>query len=211
MPIVLTVLIVISAALTIGAKLRGSTRGEYLFKPLTTLLIIALAALADVPISTTYQTLIVAGLVASLAGDVFLMLPDRFVPGLLSFLIAHIFYIIAFTHESSGLAPIGYIVPFALYGLVMLRWLWPHLGSLRVPVLVYMSAILIMAYQAANRWIETSQDGTLLALVGAYLFVASDSALAVSTFRGRFRGADVIVLSTYFAAQLLIAWSVYAR
>ena len=109
------------------------------------------------------------------------------------------------------MAPIWYIIPFVLYGVVILRWLWPHLGSVRVPVMIYMGAILIMAYQAANRWIETAQDGTLLALAGAYLFVASDSALAVNMFRGRFRGADFIVLSTYFAAQLLIAWSVYGR
>lgn len=211
MPLVLSALVAVSAALTIASKARGSTRGEYVFKPLTTILIIAVALMAEAPISPTYQVLIVAGLVASLAGDVFLMLPDRFTPGLLSFLVAHIFYIIAFTHESSGQAPIWYIIPFVLYGAVMLRWLWPHLGSLRVPVMIYMGAILIMAYQAANRWIETGQDGTLFALAGAYLFVASDSALAVNTFRGRFRGADFVVLSTYFAAQLLIAWSVYSR
>jgi len=210
-PLVLTVLAAISAALTIAAKRRGSKRGEYVFKPLTTALIIGVALAADDPISQTYHALIVAGLVASLAGDVFLMLPDRFVPGLLSFLVAHIFYIVAFTLESSGQAPIWYVIPFALYGAVMLRWLWPHLGPLRVPVLAYMGVILIMAYQAANRWIETDQDGAFLALAGAYLFVASDSALAVERFRGRFRGADFWVLSTYFAAQLLIAWSVYAR
>lgn len=211
MPLVLTILAVVTAALTIVSKARESKRGEYVFKPLTTVLILAIALLADNPISSTYRALIVAGLVASLAGDVFLMLPDRFTPGLLSFLIAHIFYILAFTHESSGMAPIWYIIPFVLYGVVILRWLWPHLGSVRVPVMIYMGAILIMAYQAANRWIETAQDGTLLALAGAYLFVASDSALAVNMFRGRFRGADFIVLSTYFAAQLLIAWSVYGR
>jgi len=211
MPLILTLLAVISAALTIVAKLRGSKRGEYVFKPLTTALIIAVALVADDPISRTYHALIVAGLVASLAGDVFLMLPDRFVPGLLSFLIAQILYIIAFTHEGSGQAPIWYILPFILYGVVLLRWLWPHLGSLRVPVIIYLTVILIMAYQAVNRWIETEQDGTFLALAGAYLFVASDSALAVERFRGRFRGADFWVLSTYFAAQLLIAWSIYGR
>lgn len=211
MALVLTVLAVISATLTIAAKRRGSKRDEYVFKPLTTTLIIAVALAADTPITQTYQALIVAGLVASLAGDVFLMLPGRFASGLLSFLIAHIFYIIAFTLESSGQAPIWYVIPFVLYGAVMLRWLWPHLGSLRVPVLAYLCAILIMAYQAANRWIETDQDGTALALAGAYLFVASDSALAVERFRGRFRGADFWVLSAYFAAQLLIAWSVYGR
>lgn len=211
MPLILTLLAVISAALTIVAKLRGSKRGEYVFKPLTTALIIAVALVADDPISRTYHALILAGLVASLVGDVFLMLPDRFVPGLLSFLIAQILYIIAFTHESSGQAPIWYVLPFMLYGAVMLRWLWPHLGSLRVPVTIYLAVILIMAYQAANRWIETEQDGTFLALAGAYLFVASDSTLAVERFRGRFRGADFWVLSTYFAAQLLIAWSIYGR
>lgn len=209
--IVLTILAVLSATLTIISKYRASRRGEYVFKPLTTLLIIGVALLANEPISQTYHALIVAGLLASLAGDVFLMFPDRFLPGLLSFLIAHIFYIAAFTHESSGQAPLLYVIPFVLFGAVMLRWLWPHLGAMRVPVLIYMGVILIMAYQAANRWIETSQDGTFLALAGAYLFVASDAALAVDRFRGRFRSADFWVLSTYFAAQLLIAWSIYGR
>src|SRR5690606_6397490 len=97
MPLVLTILEVVTAALTIVSKARESKRGEYVFKPLTTVLILAIALLADNPISSTYRALIVAGLVASLAGDVFLMLPDRFTPGLLSFLIAHIFYILAFT------------------------------------------------------------------------------------------------------------------
>jgi len=211
MSIVLSLLVIASATLTIAAKTRGSTRGEYVFKPLTTCLIIAIALLAADPISPAYRALIVAGLVASLAGDVFLMLPGRFVPGLLSFLVAQILYTVAFTYESSGQAPIWYVIPFALYGVVMLRWLWPHLGSLRIPVVIYLAAILIMAYQAANRWLETEQDGTLLALLGAYLFVASDSALAVDRFRGRFRGVDFWVLSTYFAAQLLIALSVYSR
>ncbi|MEW6577927.1 MAG: lysoplasmalogenase [Chloroflexota bacterium] len=196
------------AALTIIAKYRQSKRLEYICKPLATASIILIALLAEDPLTTRYQALIVLGLTASLAGDVFLMLPDRFLPGLASFLVAHLFYIAAFTLEGRGTAPLWYLAPFLLYGVLMLRWLWPHLGSLRGPVIVYMAVILLMAWQAANRWIETRQDGTLLALAGAYLFVTSDSALAVERFRGVWRSAPFWVLSTYFAAQWLIAMSV---
>jgi uncharacterized membrane protein YhhN len=75
-------------------------------------------------------------------------------------------------------------------------------------VIVYSCVIMIMAFQAANRWLTAENTSSLLALVGAYLFVASDSVLAVERFRGRFRSAQFWVLSTYFAAQWLIALSV---
>jgi len=42
----------------------------------------------------------------------------------------------------------------------------------------------------------------------AVLFVISDSALAINRFRGRYRSAQALILSTYFAAQWLIARSV---
>ena len=207
--ILLTLLAAISAALTIFANYRTSKRLEYVFKPLTMVWIILIALLANDPVSTAYRVLIVAGLLASLAGDVFLMLPsDRFVQGLVSFLIAHILYIIAFTVESGGTTPIWYIIPFVMYGAIMLRWLWPYLGPMQRPVIVYVCIILIMAWQAANRWLVTDETSALLALIGAYLFVTSDSVLAVEHFRGTWRSAPFWVLSTYFAAQWLIALSI---
>lgn len=219
LPILLSICAGLSAGVTIAAKLLGAgttvaerrryKRLEYIFKPLTMVFVIAIAILAEDPISPTYQTLIVLGLLASLAGDVFLMLEsDRFVQGLASFLVAQILYAIAFTYEGNATAPLWYGLPFLLYGALMLWWLWRFLGPMRVPVIVYMAAILFMAWQAANRWIETGEPGTLLALIGAYLFVASDSVLAVERFRGTFRSAPFWVLATYFAAQLLIALSV---
>jgi uncharacterized membrane protein YhhN len=203
----LSVLAAIFAALTIAAKYRQNTRLEYICKPLTMAWIILIALLDDDPFSTRYQVFIVLGLLASLTGDVFLMLPDQFLRGLVSFLIAHLLYIVAFTVEG-GKTPIWYIVPFALYGLIMLRWLWPHLGTMKRPVVIYVGVILIMAWQAANRWLDERLDGALLSMVGAYLFVMSDSALAVERFRGSWPSAPFWVLSTYFAAQWLIALSV---
>ena len=209
--ILLSVLIALSAGMTIRAVYRDAPQQEYVFKPLTTALIIVVALVANDPVSARYQSLIVAGLVASLIGDVALMLPDDrwFLYGLLSFLGAHLLYIAAFNLARDGNAAWYYVVPFAAYALVMVIWLWPHLGSMRAPVLFYIGVIMIMAWQAANRWLAgRAFDGTLLALVGAYLFVASDSVLAVERFRGTWRSAPFWVLSTYFAAQWLIALSV---
>jgi uncharacterized membrane protein YhhN len=206
--LILSLLAALCAALTIAGKYRSSRRMEYAFKPLTMVCIILIALLTRHPVSTTYQVMILGGLLASLVGDVFLMLPDRFREGLGSFLVAHCFYIAAFTLDGAGSPALWYIVPFVLYGVIVLWRLWPYLGSMKAPVMVYVGVILIMAWQAANRWLENREIATLLALAGAYLFVASDSVLAVQRFRGSWRSASFWVLTTYFAAQWLIALSV---
>jgi len=94
-----------------------------------------------------------------------------------------------------------------IYGGLMMRVLWPHLGKMRLPVLMYMLAILMMGWAAAGRRLLTEQEGSLLAFLGAILFIASDSALALDKFRRRFRSAQLLILSTYFTAQWLIALS----
>jgi uncharacterized membrane protein YhhN len=74
-------------------------------------------------------------------------------------------------------------------------------------VVVYMAVILLMALQASSRWLAVGGWGGAAACAGAVLFVASDSALAWNKFMGEFRGAQAVILGTYFAAQLLIALS----
>lgn len=206
---VLSTLTLASALLAIRAKHREIRAQVYVFKPLTTTLIILVALRAGHAAVGFYTPLIVAGLVCSLAGDVFLMLPrDRFVAGLVSFLLAHLFYIAAFALDGwrvSGWAA----VPLVLYGAHMLRLLWPHLGRLKVPVVVYVSVILLMALQASSRWLAVGGWESAAACAGALLFVASDSALAWDRFVGELRGAQIFILGTYFAAQWLIALSTW--
>jgi len=72
--ITLTAAVVVIAAIAIAGEYRPTRTLVYVFKPLTTILIIALAVLAG-QAEAAYQRLIVLGLVLSLAGDVFLMLP----------------------------------------------------------------------------------------------------------------------------------------
>ena len=205
---ILTLLAILSASLHIRAEYYGPQYHIYLFKPLTMVLILLIAIQAGQPDASRYKYAIIAGLICSLAGDVFLMLPsDRFVAGLVSFLIAHLFYIAAFT-SGTGFAFSWRALPCAIYGIAIFSVLAPHLGKMKLPVVVYMVVILVMAWQAWERWSRTGQSAALLAFLGAVLFVISDSALAVNRFRGGYKSAQALILSTYFAAQWLIARSV---
>ena len=204
----LSLLVTASALLAVRAEYGGTRRRVYIFKPLTLVLIIFIALQTKSGAPGLYKSLVVAGLLFSLAGDVFLMLPrDRFVGGLVSFLVAHVFYIAAFTVEGGRVPPAWAGVLLSVYGGLMLRSLWPRLGRLRGPVVVYVAVILLMAWQAAGRWLGAGPAGSGLAAAGALLFVASDSLLAWNRFKGGFRSAPALVLGTYFAAQWLIALS----
>lgn len=215
MPVIawlLTPLIALAAALTVWGEARDARRTVYVCKPLATGLILALALALPDPVDGGYRTLIAAGLLFSLAGDVFLMLPrDRFVAGLASFLVAHLFYVAAFAPRPPTLAAPLVLAILLAYGIWLMRALWPHLGRLRIPVLLYGAALLGMAWQAAERWAVLGGTPALLAAVGAGLFVVSDSVLAWRRFVRPVRRGEAVVLGTYFAAQWLIALSVATR
>ena len=79
----------------------------YVFKPLTLVLLTATALALD-PDDPTVRTWFVVALVMSLAGDIFLMLPgDLFVPGLGSFLLAHVAYVVGLLVAGVELVGIG--------------------------------------------------------------------------------------------------------
>lgn len=204
----LSAAIAVSALLTIIGRYRSRTL-LYVFKPLTTTLIIVLAWLAGSEAPEPYFRLIIAGLVFSLAGDVFLMLPkDRFVFGLVSFLVAHLLYIAAFGLGVGYLSAPWLLVPYAVVGVALLAILLPKAGPLKLPVVVYASALVAMAWLAATRWHALQDHASLCAMVGAILFLVSDGILAINKFARPFRAAEALLLSTYFAAQWLIAQSV---
>ena len=129
----------------------------YIFKPLTTLSIIALCLVQSPEVALLYQYVVLAGLVFSLGGDVFLMLPsDQFIKGLVSFLLAHICYIVAFSSECGFRLHLVYIVPIIGIGIIILRILLPHTGKMTVPVIVYSIVILMMLWQCFLRLMTLS-------------------------------------------------------
>ncbi|MBW7884664.1 MAG: lysoplasmalogenase [Caldilineaceae bacterium] len=205
-----TVLAVFSGAAYIWAAARGTARQRYILKPLTTFLILLVALTLPDPVSAIYRTLVAAGILLSIAGDVFLMLPgDFFVWGLGSFLVAHLFYIGAYQSRSGFHFHWAILIIFAAYAALVLALLWQHAGPMRYAVAGYALVLMLMGWQATEQYWVLRNTGALLAMAGAVFFLASDSALALDRFRISLRHRDLIVMSTYYAAQLLIAWSVY--
>jgi uncharacterized membrane protein YhhN len=206
---ILPALVLVSAVLATWSEARGRKRVHYVTKPLTTVLIIAVAVLAAAPVPPVYKTLILAGLAFSLIGDAALMFPEKlFSAGLVAFLIAQVLYIFAFKTPAGQTVSFLTFLPFILYGLLMFFLLAPGLGPMKLPVLVYIGAITIMAGFAASRYVHLGGTRPLLAFIGAILFLISDSVLAYDRFAKKFPLARILVLGTYFPAQLLIALSV---
>jgi len=207
--IILTLLAIGSAILFIWAEYNGPPIQIYIFKPLTMVFILIIAVLKTKASPAFYAFAIIAGLVCSMAGDIFLMLPsDQFILGLVSFLIAHLFYISAFTYHSKITRSPWPLIPFVIYGILIFVILSPYLGAMKFPVAAYIVVILVMGWRAWERWSQAAEKTALLAFFGAVLFIISDSILALNRFREPFAVARALNLSTYFAAQWLIALSI---
>ena len=178
---------------------------NFVFKPLATIVVIAYAwgrraGPADV------RRWVLAGLVLSLAGDVALMWPkEGFLPGLVSFLLAHLAYLVAFTRVQRLAARRAPFVVYALVAGAVLAALWPSVpGPLRVPVLAYVLCLASMAAQAAVLWRAGAPRAGILAIGGA-LFVASDALLATNKFALALPAASFWILATFWSAQWCIA------
>ena len=214
----------ITTALSIAAALSGLLAiaadweerrhaSFFVLKPLTTLLIIAVAA--SLSYSGPYAQWVLAALVLSLCGDVFLMYGDgarandrAFIAGLGAFLLAHVGFVAAFSQGLRSPELPAWLAVMAFYAAGMLFVLLPRAGALKVPVLVYCLVLAAMVFVAAARHASFADDASLRALLGALLFAVSDSLLGWRRFVGRFRGAQALILSTYWGAIGLIAWSV---
>jgi uncharacterized membrane protein YhhN len=173
---------------------------EYVLKPLTMVVLIAAALVLDDPLSGPARGWLVAGLVCSLAGDVFLMLDDHFVEGLASFLVGHLAYV-------GALWNLGVEVPRFVVGVVIVLVLMAVIGPpivrgarridarLGVPVAAYMSVISLMVASAIG-------TGSWVAIVGALLFYVSDGIIGLSRFVKDFPQSRLVVMTTYHLGQI---------
>jgi uncharacterized membrane protein YhhN len=197
---VLLVAAALTAVVDWVAVTRGDRRTEYVVKPATLVLLVGVALALD-PADDTQRAWFTAALVLSLLGDVFLMLPrDAFVPGLASFLFAHVAYIGGLRLESGDAQPILVGMVIGAVVAVARRVLRAVDRPLLVPVAVYMVVITAMGLYAVN-------SGDWRAAVGAVLFMASDSLIAWNRFVAPLRYARPTIMSTYHLAQALLVLS----
>jgi uncharacterized membrane protein YhhN len=156
------------------------------------------------------------------AGDVFLLF-DRvnelyFMGGLGSFLIAHILLIFLYgsmkLNQGSGLsgpqkARVSFPIILAGTGLIVI--LYPGLGPLKIPVIIYALALMIMVLQSVYRYGFTSAQSFWNVVAGALLFMFSDSVLAINKFLQPVANAGIFVIATYMAALYFIVQGVIAH
>ncbi len=156
-------------------------------------------------------------LLFSWIGDIVLMFADKgelfFIFGLVSFLIAHVLFIVLFIKQPSVKNPNKIVLSLAtllvtLYLFSMLFVLFPSLGDLKIPVSVYAFTISLMLIMAVRGGLSWRKPMNLLILNGAVAFVTSDSLLAIDKFYTPLPNANLLIMSTYLVAQYLIAFGI---
>lgn len=184
----------------------GNQRLEWLCKPVAMVALIG-AAIALSPEDPAVKTAFVIGLVLSLAGDVFLMLPsDRFLAGLISFFAAHVAYVVGFV--LAGPEPVLLLVGLVAVaaGVVLvgrplvLRVKAGEQAEFAGPVMAYMgviSAMVVTAFGAGNPF----------GIGGALSFYASDATLGWNKFVTEVPHGRLAVMVTYHLGQFLLVVS----
>lgn len=199
--------------LRIKGKEKPGTVIEYITKPLLLPLMILFYFTYPSVINWWY----IAGMIGGFLGDVFLMLPDpsgkkrAFKIGLIAFLLGHIFYIVAliqlglsFNYVTFQLWALGLVAVFIVYGTLIGIKLLPHCGKLKIPVLVYLIVIILMGISTNLLIGVVTPTGIIVLIIGAWLFVISDTFNAFNKFHKPIKNERLITMSTYIVGQFLM-------
>lgn len=164
---------------------------------------------------------VIGGLFFSLLGDVFLMLPTHvdtfFIFGMVAFLIAHLFYILAFYVDASNEVKVEHRNVLAVFLVYMafcisvFLYLRPYLGALKIPIMVYCFVITMMGIMAALRYGKTNFKSFKWICWGSVLFIISDTVLAYNKFVAQVDYAPLVIMVTYMGAQFLITTGTVER
>ncbi len=189
---------------------------DYSFKPFILIWIGGYFLMHARNIDKKVVQLAVFAFVFSWFGDILLMFSDidfiYFLLGLVSFLIAQIFYIFLFlrTINISGKMPFlkkkpFWLIAYIAFGLIVYTILYSNLDAvLRIAVFVYMVALLSMSAMALNRFGNGHPISFSLVFIGSLLFVLSDTMIALNKFLAPIPYEGIFIMTTYIGAQYLI-------
>ncbi len=201
------VLLVEAAALATATAAQGWVEAHRVFKPLALTLAIVLVVTRPgwLREERGFDLKLLAALLLCLGGDVLLMLPGLFIPGLVSFLAAHLCYLALFRQGVGWLPSRRALAATLMAAAVMYAFLFPQLGpALEVAVAAYALVIALMAAQAIGRATVLRDPASLAVALGSVLFMASDATLAINRFATPIPLAPFWILASYYAAQVLI-------
>lgn len=208
----LSVVALVLLAGLLAAEKRNNTRLKLATKTPLSALFVVVAVMQPHPAPPYYHAILV-GLVLGLIGDVCLALQGNkaFRAGLVSFLLGHVAYVVAFvglTESRDWMTPVHLLV--VAVGAGVFWWLYPHLGAMRVPVGLY---VIVISVMAAAAWVAFSnpalnRTGPWALLLGAVSFYVSDIFVARDRFMKPAFANRLLGLPLYYAGQFLLAFSV---
>jgi len=201
----------ILSILVIAVKLAGLDQLEFWLKPLLMPSLMVFYLLSKKSFGVFDYKILIA-LFFSTIGDVLLMpKPGMFIGGILGFLMAHIFYISAFLSEErekintikswkKSIFGLGIVVY-----LVLLVLLVPHLDSivLKLAIVIYGTMLIILLASSLLRKPNNSKSSDYI-VIGAFLFMLSDSMIAINKFLIELPLSALLIMGTYTIAQGLI-------
>ncbi len=161
-----------------------------------------------------YEWGILLGLLCSMGGDLFLEISSgMFVVGLGWFLVAHLFYVMAYTSATRRLLLLQ-LLPFLGYVVSLYAYMYGSISQkfprLLIPVALYSLVICCMIWRASALLQEPAirRQAAWSALFGAMIFASSDSVIALNKFVWPIPGARYVIILTYWLGQLGILLSV---
>ena len=157
----------------------------------------------------------VSALFFSFWGDTFLLFKQEFfLFGLVSFLIAHILYIKISANYLTKIPPSKIVfssVPFivAFGGVIYL--INNSLGAMLFPVIIYGIIISTFGTITLINYLREKNTDNLWLLLGAIIFIVSDSILAINKFHESKEIYGISIMITYIVAQYLICKAMIAK
>ncbi|MFK5981689.1 MAG: lysoplasmalogenase [Flavobacteriaceae bacterium] len=151
----------------------------------------------------------VYGLFFSFLGDVFLLGKGElfFILGLASFLIAHLFYIMMVVKllvKTTIKEVVSVSIPYVIIFILLLNLLYEHLGGMKIPVIIYALVISVFGTVSLLLFIQKKTDVYLVLVMGVFVFIVSDSVLAINMFYQKEAYFSLVIMLTYVLAQFLI-------
>ena len=200
-----TILFLIVSVIDIWAVLNHKDELRVFAKPL----IMTFLALVYLVASDKPNFWFVLGLFFSFLGDVFLLFSAEnfFMYGLGAFLVAHIMYIkitAGFLKKQSLTVMITSVIPFVLSSAALLFLIKDNLGEMTLPVVVYAIVISTFGAVAFLNYRNEKSTANLWLFLGAFLFIISDSMIAINRFYEAKEMYGLLIMITYIIAQYLI-------
>lgn len=197
-----------SGWLYVEACYRGPCWQRWLFKPLTLLLLLGLVLQA--PINHFWDYLVLAGLLATLAGDALTLLPRQqllYASG--AYFLSHLFYTVWFASQKmfsfSWPLPLGLLI----IGAILMMLIWQQLQDLRWSVCLSVIMTLVMVWLAGEMLLQQADMRNMLLVFGTLLLLLTSAISLISRYLRRFRADEALSAACYFIGHFLIVRTLY--